>query len=184
VGRFWFSLCLRSLALATVAGLAVAVRILEQGEAPSPRTQGLVGLAMGAMLLVAPVAFGLVEAALGRWSRSVRFAAAALLTAPGFAGAFYFLFAVPLKFLRLDEEPEFSRPGSLQHEALGRLIDALGLFLVTGAKYLLPWPLALMALTAGLLAAAAPARATRLRDETGRAFSSRRPVHIFAAKRS
>lgn len=149
----------RGLLLALASGAVAALRILERGEAFSPRTTlvialfaagGLLGGAIGALLLrrlrvERPLPRGLL-AGLG---------GAALVL-----GATFGVFALyrNLDLLRGTLHDE-GLVGFLVHGLLGLTIDAAGAFAVTARPYFLPWPLLALALASALVLAPPSSRA-------------------------
>ncbi|WP_349368159.1 hypothetical protein [Salinarimonas sp.] len=146
----------RGLLLALACGSIAALRILERGEAFSPRTTlvialfaagGLLGGAAGALLL--------------RRLRVTRPLPRTALAAVGgtalVLAATFGVFALyrNLDLLRGTLEQE-GLVGFLVHGLLGLTIDAAGAFAVTARPYLLPWPLLATALAAALVLARTP----------------------------
>lgn len=154
----------RGLLLALACGAVAALRILERGEAFSPRTTlvvalfaagGLIGGAAGMLLL--------------RWLRVKRPLPRGLLAATGgtalVLAATFGVFALyrNLDLLRGTLEQE-GLVGFLVHGLLGLTIDAAGAFAVTARPYFLPWPLAAMALASALVLAPRPRTPLRKRE--------------------
>ncbi|MGJ3265109.1 MAG: hypothetical protein ACFE0R_17945 [Salinarimonas sp.] len=152
----------RGLGLALGTAAIVTLRIVERGEAFSPRTRLVIALFAGAAFLVglagafllhrlrpaSPFAPPLTRLALG--------AVAGLVLLPGVA---FGLFAIDRNAMDVVWSlREDGLASTLRHAVLGLTIDAAGAFAVTARPYLLPWPLAAMGACAML--ALAPARRT------------------------
>lgn len=138
----------RGLAFAAVAAGLVALRILERGETFQPRTLLLLAMVAGGALAAGLAVFAVTGAIARGWPPLLRGALAAPVLAGGFAGCTGLIFALirPLNESDVDQD----------HHALefiGILIDAAGLFVTTGGRYWLPWPIAAIGLAGGLIAA-------------------------------
>ncbi|WP_029031197.1 hypothetical protein [Salinarimonas rosea] len=148
----------RGLALALAAAAIVGLRILERGEALSPRTTLVVAL-FGAAGLVAGVAATILLRLLEPASARRRVAVGALVGLVLLPGVAFVLFAIDRNGVEVVRS--FRQDGlvsTLRHALIGLTIDAAGAFAVTARPYLLPWPLAAMGACAML--ALAPARRT------------------------
>lgn len=146
----------RSLAFAAGSALVIAARVFDRGEPFHDRTWTLVALAgLGAFLGGAPVFLALATSRGRRLGPATRLLLGGFLCSAGFLAATYLVFGVHLKFLSDLEELDFRSPefsfGELH--VVGRMIDALGLFVVTGQRYFLVWPIAAVALLGAWLAA-------------------------------
>lgn len=156
----------RAVTLCALCGGAVALRILERGEAISPRSLAVIGLfAAGgflAGLVVGPALDRLGIERIGPRAVVGGFGGIVLVLGTAFA-----LYALDrnadslLWSLREEGVGEFVR-----HTLIGLTLDAAGAFAVTGRGYLLPWPLVAMLLScAGVLA---PLARSPLREPTAR----------------
>lgn len=132
---------LRALLLALAAALVVALRLLERGEALSPRTLTLVAMLAGA----AALAMLVVSAALDRFLAGdvrLRIALGGPLATLGMLALFFAAFAATRNasefVLSLQEDGWRT---FVRHVVIGMTLDAGGVFVVMGRGYLLPWPL-------------------------------------------
>jgi len=152
----------RGSVLALAFGAVTALRIAERGEAFSPRTALVIALfAAGGFVagaIGAPILRRLRPASPRRRFALGALGGTALLLATVFA-LFAFDRNTDLAFQTL---AEVGWRSFLIHGLLGLTIDAGGAFAVTARPYLLPWPLIAMALAAGLVLGAAPARRVAL----------------------
>ena len=150
-------------AFAAAAAAVVLALAFWRGEAASPRLLGLGCLAFGAGLLAGTFGFGAIRLVLGCRGEAVRFVAAALLAGSGYAGCLALAFAALSRLVINPVDRSLIEEYGLYHVVLGTLIDTLGAFAVTGAKYLLPWTVPALSLVAGLLAVP-PARVEKRPD--------------------
>ncbi|WP_372422936.1 hypothetical protein [Salinarimonas chemoclinalis] len=150
----------RGLALALATAAIVALRILERGEALSPRTALVIalfataGLAAGLSASLAGSLLPRVADPSRTRDRLALGALAGLVLLPGIA---FVLFAIDRN--ATDVVASFRDDGlasTVRHALVGLTIDAGGAFAVTARPYLLPWPLA--AATGCAILAFAPAR--------------------------
>lgn len=147
----------RAGALGFASAAVMLLRLLERGEALSPRTAlliailGAAGLAAG-LLIYAGIAFFATE--LGRFRR---FLVGGILGAGGVSFGFFLGFAFVRQVAEIEVAMDNGVPDSLRHIIIGVTIDAIGFFVTTGAPYLQPWPMAAVGLAAGLIALAPPA---------------------------
>jgi hypothetical protein len=146
----------RILAFAGACAVVITARVFDRGEPYNDRTYTLIFLAfLGGLIGSAPV-FLLLATRLGRGLKPVaRLVLGAVLTTGGFLAATYLAFGIHLKFLREPDELDFTSPDfDIGHlHVVGRMIDAMGLFVVTGQRYFLFWPIAAVALIGGWLSA-------------------------------
>lgn len=151
------SLIGRSLTFAAVAAALIALRILERGESFQPRTLLLLAMVAGGAFPAGAVVFALTETVAKRWPPLLRGILAAPLLAIAFGGCTALIFAL----LRPITESDFDHDDHHLFDAIGMLRDAVGLFVITGERYWLPWPVPAIGLAGGLLAALSW-RATRV----------------------
>jgi hypothetical protein len=156
---------LRALLVALVSAALFAgilgYRIGELDEAVSERTSAIVMIAAVAGFLAGGF-FAICSGwLLWRWPRWLTLPLLLVLLAGAFFVGFAAVFAIDIRFIhgQLDAEPytaEWFR------ELVFSPLGALGMFLQTGTRYLLPWPAALTALlTAPLIAFSLTGRAPR-----------------------
>ncbi|WP_188908731.1 hypothetical protein [Salinarimonas ramus] len=144
----------RALALGALAGFVVFLRIVERGEALSPRT----------WLVVAIFAASGALAAFTVSLLAGRFAPNAPRLALGAATGLVLVPCTVFAFFAFDRNAgdilwslrEYGLLDTLGHAMIGLTIDAAGAFSVTARPYLLPWPI--VALGLGAAAAFAPGR--------------------------
>jgi hypothetical protein len=140
-----------AVALGVVATAAISVflkaMLLEQPAGPRTALVALVA-ATGALLALLPLA-GLALLVARRWRPAIRAVLAALWMAAGFAPGTMFAFAIENRVIEGHIEAETV----LELGAQGlfwTLFGGMGLFTPTGLAYLLPWPLAAVALVSGI----------------------------------
>jgi hypothetical protein len=141
------------------AALALAARIIELDEAASDRARVVIALAFcGGFLAMLPLA-ALRQWLARRWPGWLALALGAVLMGALFAPAMAASFALHNRLIEghIDED---LITGLRLRSLLWSHIGAVGLFTPTGQTYLLPWPLPLIALAAGLILARAPRRST------------------------
>jgi len=139
----------RSLAFAALAVALVALRILERGESFQPRTLLLLAMVAGGALASGTAVFAAVAAVAKNWPAPVRAAVVAPLLGGGFAACAVLIFSL----LRPITESDFDHEDHHLFDQIGMLIDATALFVVTGGRYWLPWPIVAIGLAGGVLAA-------------------------------
>jgi hypothetical protein len=139
-----------ALLVAAIAGLAVALRIFGFEEPASDRTLLLVLITIaggfGAMLVVSVLALWIA----GGWNRWLR----TLLGGIGVGGLFIpaTLFVFALKIRVIDGRIEADSVTDLRlGEIAWSMFGAMGMFTPTGLRYLAPWPVIAVALTAALI---------------------------------
>ena len=103
----------------------------------------------GGALAAGAVVFGLADLVAKRWPPFVRGLLAGPLLAAGFAGCTAVIFAL----LRPITESDFDHEDHHLFDAIGMFRDAVGLFVITGERYWLPWPAPALGLCCALLAA-------------------------------
>jgi ABC-type Fe3+-siderophore transport system permease subunit len=138
-----------SLVIGVVAAVSVALRTMALEESASDRTQLLVLIALcGAFLATLP--FALLTLWLAQnWNRFVRAFLAALLVAGAFIPATMFCFAFENRIIKghIEADSLFDlRPVEVAWSMFG----AMGMFTPTGLRYLAPWPVLAVFLTAAL----------------------------------
>lgn len=139
----------RTLAFAAVATVIVALRVLERGESFQPRTLLLLAMVAGGAFPAGAAVFALAEAVAERWPPLLRGVLAAPLLAIGIGGCTALIFAL----LRPITKSDFDHDDHHLFDAIGMLGDAVGLFVITGERYWLPWPAPAITLAGGILAA-------------------------------
>jgi hypothetical protein len=132
---FWLITLLFSLG----CGLIVLARILQLEQAIHGRVFLLTSLVMGAAFLNMAVLWGLF----GGWLQKLRYSLRAALIAPfaasGTVAAFIVLFGIHYRLIEGQWNFE-DESGDWQHEAYSLVHDTIGLFIGTGLKYFMPWP--------------------------------------------
>jgi hypothetical protein len=93
--------------------------------------------------------FGLAEWVAKRWPPLLRGLVVGPLLSAGFAGCTALIFAL----LRPITESDFGHEDHHLFDAIGMFRDAVGLFVITGERYWLPWPAPAIVLAGALLAA-------------------------------
>lgn len=161
----------RALALAALVGGAVALRIVERGEAWSPRTLAVVALFAGGAFFGTLAGEAIV--AFLRHRDPLRLGTRLGLAREGRAGVLAGLLAVGGTFaavlagfwvLRNLDSALWSLRNEpfhafLIHSFVGLTIDTVGAFAVTARPYLLPWPILVLGFGAAVLFAPARRRA-------------------------
>lgn len=138
----------RTLAFTAIAVALIGLRVLERGEGLQPRTLMLLAMAAGGALPAGAAVLSVAAVARG-WPALLRGALAAPLLAGGFCACAALIFW----FLRPITESDFDHDEHHLFDTVGMLMDAAGLFVVTGGRYWLPWPVAAIGLAGGVLAA-------------------------------
>lgn len=149
----------RTLVFAAIAVALIGLRVLERGEGLQPRTLMLLAMAAGGAFPAGAAVLSLAAVARG-WPALLRGA----LAAPLLSAAFSACAALTFWLVRPTTESDFDHDEHHLLEVVGMLIDAAGLFAVTGTRYWLPWPVAAIGLAGGVLAAL-PWRAARSAPE-------------------
>jgi hypothetical protein len=139
----------RSLVFAALSAAAVAVRIVERGEGFQPRTLLLLATVAAGACLAGAILFGVASIVARGWPAVVRGTVATPLLAAAFTGFTVLIFAI----LRHTADAAFDAEDHHAFAWIGLVEDSLGLFLTIGARYWLPWPLPLIGLIGGFLAA-------------------------------
>jgi hypothetical protein len=139
-----------ALLVMAIAGLAVILRIIGFEEPASDRTILLVLITaaggFGAMLVVSVLALWIA----GGWNRWLR----AFLGGLGVGGLFIpaTLFFFALKIRVIDGRIEADSVADLQFgEIFWSMFGAMGMFTPTGLRYLAPWPVLVVAVTAAVI---------------------------------
>jgi hypothetical protein len=153
------SLLARVAGASALAGLAAAVvltaRILQLDEAASDRTRTVIAIAFaGGFLAMLPLATFRHWLAT-RWPGWLVLILGTLLMAGLFTLAMAGSFAIQNRLIEGHIEEELIT-GLRLRSLLWSHIGAVGLFTPTGQTYLLPWPLPLIAVAAGLILARNP----------------------------
>jgi hypothetical protein len=145
-----------------VAALALTGRVLELDEAASDRTRAIILIAFAgaflAMLPLATIRYWLAA----RWPGWLVLVLGTLLMAGLFAIAMAGSFAIQNRLIEGHIEEDLIT-GFRLRSLMWSHIGAVGLFTPTGRTYLLPWPLPLVALAAGLILARTPRLSTERR---------------------
>jgi hypothetical protein len=138
-----------ALAVGLVAVLAVSVRILTFEEPASDRTLLLLMIAAeGGIAATLPVAVLALWIA-GSWNRLLRAALGGLAVGGLFIPATLFFFA--LKIRVIDGRVEADTVTDLRlGDIFWSMFGAMGMFTPTGLRYLAPWPVMAVALSAAL----------------------------------
>ncbi len=139
-----------ALLVAVIAALAVGLRILGFEEPASDRTVLLVLITaaggFGAMLVVSVLALWVVEG----WNRWLRAALGGIGASALFVPATLFFFA--LKIRVIDGRIEADSVADLRFgEIAWSMFGAMGMFTPTGLRYLAPWPVIAVAVTAAVI---------------------------------
>jgi hypothetical protein len=138
-----------ALLLSCVAATSVLLRIIALEEPVSARTAILALVAaFGAFmtsLVIALLAYWLAA----RWKPAIRAALASLLIAGGFVPATLFSFAIENRLIEGHVEAE-SITDLTSIEVFWSMFGAMGMFTPSGLRYLLPWPLLVVALAAAV----------------------------------
>lgn len=137
------------LLVAFVAGTAVLARVLQLDEALSVRTLwlGLIATEGGALAAAVPA---LALALIPRGGSRLRGILGGIVAGLGFIPATLACFAFKIRILDGRIEGDLAE-GIVSGDILFSLIGAMGMFTPTGLRYLAPWPLAAVALTAGFI---------------------------------
>jgi MFS-type transporter involved in bile tolerance (Atg22 family) len=133
-----------ALIMTGLGAMIIALRISSLAEAASSRTQLLVILA-GTGCFITAFLGALISGWLSRRLPAILVLLVSFVLAiPAFIGGFALSFAVHNRYIVGQfESPAFSRHWF--HEVVFSPAAAVGMFLQTGTKYLLPWPAPLIA---------------------------------------
>lgn len=131
----------RALLLALAAAIVFALRLVERGEAFSPRTLTLLAMLVGAAGLAMLVVSAVIDRFLAGGVR-LRIALGGPVATLGMLALFFAAFATTRNasefVLSLQEDGWRT---FVRHVVIGMTLDAGGVFVVMGRGYLLPWPL-------------------------------------------
>jgi hypothetical protein len=139
-----------SLIVAAVAAASVALRVIVLEEPFSDRTLLLLLIAaegaFSAMLVITLLAVWTA----GAWRPWLRAALGAFAVGGLFLPATLFFFAIKIRIIdgRIEADSVTDLPAE---ELLWSMFSAMGMFTPTGLRYLLPWPLVAVTLTAAIL---------------------------------
>jgi hypothetical protein len=133
-------------------GLIAALRIIQLEQALNDRTFLLIGLVFTASFFNMAVLWGLF----GHWLMKLHKVLRAILIAPfaAFGNLACFILVFGIHYRLIEGQWNFEeQEGDWQHEAFSLVHDTIGLFIGTGIKYFLPWPLLAFAILALCLSA-------------------------------
>jgi hypothetical protein len=129
---------------------AVILRILQLDEAASDRVQIIILVIGWSAFLAVLITAILVGRFASGWSRSLRAILASIFCCVLFIPIVMIIFAFENRIIEGNLEPNAYEIGRLS-ELFWSIIGAMGLFTPTGMRYLMPWPLLLLGLSAALI---------------------------------